>query len=282
VSLALYRLVTTMAMPLVRPYLMRRARRGKEDQSRLDERFGIASRARPSGRVVWIHAASVGESLSMLSVVERLVAERPSLTVLMTTGTVTSARLMAERLPDRAIHQYAPVDGAPWVRRFLDHWRPDLALCAPTEVELGSGRRVIVELDAGGVGAALVGRLEARGVDVLAVEPEGSAAYHRALAADGPVDVEIDSIASDSLGARSIGAVPWSVLQQHPPVSLLVSDDAIRAAQRWLWTQLKLVVEPGGAAAFAAVLDGTHTPSKDGSTVIVVCGANADPASVTG
>lgn len=117
-------------------------------------------------------------------------------------------------------------------------------------------------------------------VDVLAVEPKGSAAYHRALEAGEPVDVDIDSVASDSLGARSIGEVPWSVLGQHPPASLLVSDDAIRAAQRWLWSRLKLVVEPGGAAAFAAVLDGTHVASGAGSTVIVVCGANADPASV--
>lgn len=115
---------------------------------------------------------------------------------------------------------------------------------------------------------------------VLAVEPDGSPAYHRALEAGGPVDVEIDSVASDSLGARSIGAVPWSVLERRPPVSLLVSDDAIRSAQRWLWTNLKLVVEPGGAAAFAAVLDGTHPPAKDGSTVVVVCGANTDPVSV--
>ncbi len=119
-------------------------------------------------------------------------------------------------------------------------------------------------------------------VRVLAVEPEGSAAYHQALSTGEPVDVEIDSIASDSLGARSIGAVPWSVLEQRPPASLLVSDEAIRAAQRWLWRQLKLVVEPGGATAFAAVLDGRHVPADDGSTVVVVCGANTDPASVTG
>jgi len=116
--------------------------------------------------------------------------------------------------------------------------------------------------------------------EVLAVEPEGSPAYNRALAAGEPVDVEIDSVASDSLGARSIGSVPWSVLGQRPPASLLVSDDAIRAAQRWLWRHLRLVVEPGGAAAFAAVLDGVHVPAEDGSTVVVVCGANTDPASV--
>lgn len=120
------------------------------------------------------------------------------------------------------------------------------------------------------------------GVAVLAVEPAGSPAYNRALEAGAPVDVEIDSVASDSLGARSIGAIPWSVLQRRPPESLLVGDDAIRSAQRWLWTNLKLVVEPGGATAFAAVLDGAHVPEPDGSTVVVVCGANTDPMSVGG
>ena len=117
---------------------------------------------------------------------------------------------------------------------------------------------------------------------VIAVEPNGSAALHHALAAGEPVDVEIDSAASDSLGARSIGTVPWSVLSRHAPTSVLVHDDSIRAAQLWLWRELKLVVEPGGATAFAAVLDGTHRVRADGSTVVVVCGANTDPSQFSG
>lgn len=112
---------------------------------------------------------------------------------------------------------------------------------------------------------------------VVAVEPRGSSALHTALDAGRPVDVDIESIASDSLGARSIGPIPWSVLAQHPPTSLLVDDDSIRVAQEWLWRELKLVVEPGGATAFAAILDGTHEPRHDGRTVVVVCGANTDP-----
>ena len=117
---------------------------------------------------------------------------------------------------------------------------------------------------------------------VVAVEPIGSPALDRALAAGTPVDVEIESVASDSLGARSIGAVPWEVLSSCPPQSVLVGDDSIVAAQRWLWRHVKLVVEPGGATAFAAVLDGTHSPSEDGTTVVVVCGANTDPTTVVG
>jgi len=130
--LTLYRGLTTIGAPLISMFLARRMARGKEDRLRFGERKGAAGIARPSGRVVWLHAASVGESLSMLPVIERIQAQ-PDTTVLVTTGTVTSAQLMAERLPDGAIHQYVPVDRLPWVRRFLDHWRPDLALWAESE-----------------------------------------------------------------------------------------------------------------------------------------------------
>ncbi|PKU22044.1 3-deoxy-D-manno-octulosonic acid transferase [Telmatospirillum siberiense] len=130
--LSLYRGLTTLGAPLIAYYLDRRMARGKEDRVRFGERRGIPSLARPEGKVVWLHAASIGESVSMLPVIERLQAELGT-TVLITTGTVTSAELMAERLPEGAIHQYVPVDRLPWVRRFLDHWRPDLALWAESE-----------------------------------------------------------------------------------------------------------------------------------------------------
>ncbi|MGE5546918.1 MAG: 3-deoxy-D-manno-octulosonic acid transferase [Solirubrobacterales bacterium] len=128
----LYRALTTVGGPLIRHYLDRRLRRGKEDPERFPERLGVPGRPRPDGTLAWLHAASVGESLSLLPLVERLAA-RPGISVLVTTGTVTSARLMAERLPEGAFHQFIPVDRAAWVRRFLDHWRPDLALWAESE-----------------------------------------------------------------------------------------------------------------------------------------------------
>ncbi len=131
--LPLYRAVTTLGGPLIRLYLAGRMARGKEDRGRFGERLGRASRPRPDGPLVWVHAASVGESLSMLPLIERLLAERPGLNVLVTTGTVTSARLMAERLPAGSLHQYVPVDRLGYVRRFLDHWRPDLVLWAESE-----------------------------------------------------------------------------------------------------------------------------------------------------
>jgi 3-deoxy-D-manno-octulosonic-acid transferase len=131
--LALYRGVTTLGAPLIRFWLARRRRQGREDPARAGERAGIASRPRPVGPLVWIHAASVGESLSVLSLIQRMAAERPDLTLLVTTGTVTSAALMAQRLPVGAIHQYVPVDRPAWVRRFIDHWRPDAALWVESE-----------------------------------------------------------------------------------------------------------------------------------------------------
>jgi len=134
VLLPLYRAATDAAAPLVRQLLRRRLARGKEDGARLDERTGIAGLPRPQGRLVWLHAASVGEALSVLPLIGRILDERPGLHLLVTTGTVTSAGLLAERLPPRALHQYAPVDRAAWVARFLDHWRPDAAIRVESEL----------------------------------------------------------------------------------------------------------------------------------------------------
>lgn len=133
-SLSLYRGLTTAAEPLIRYYLERRRAQGKEDAARFGERMGEASRPRPAGALVWIHGASVGESLSALALIERLLAERPDFHVLMTTGTVTSAKLLDTRLPPRAFHQYVPVDHAGWIQRFLEHWKPDLALWLESEL----------------------------------------------------------------------------------------------------------------------------------------------------
>lgn len=131
--ISLYRGVTTLGGPLIDVYLGRRKARGKEDPARFPERRGHASAARPHGPLVWVHAASVGESLSMLPLLQHLRETRPGVTVLLTTGTVTSARMMAERLPPGCIHQYFPVDRVPFVRRFVEHWRPDLVLWAESE-----------------------------------------------------------------------------------------------------------------------------------------------------
>lgn len=132
--LGLYRGLTTAGLPLIQLLLRWRISRGKEDPTRIDERRGVASLQRPEGPLVWIHAASIGEAQSVLVLIDRMIRERPALNVLMTTGTVTSAALMGERLPKRALHQFVPVDRPAWVRRFLNYWRPDLALWVESEL----------------------------------------------------------------------------------------------------------------------------------------------------
>jgi 3-deoxy-D-manno-octulosonic-acid transferase len=133
-SLAAYRAATALAEPLAPLALRARVRRGKEDPARLGERLGRASRARPPGPLAWLHGASVGEALSLLPLAEDLTRARPDLTVLITSGTRTAAELIARRLPERAIHQYAPVDGPAAARRFLAHWRPDLGVFVESEL----------------------------------------------------------------------------------------------------------------------------------------------------
>ncbi|MCA6297152.1 MAG: 3-deoxy-D-manno-octulosonic acid transferase [Phenylobacterium sp.] len=132
--LALYRLATGLVEPLAPGLLRRRAAAGREDPDRLGERLGRASRPRPAGPLVWLHGVSVGESLSLLALVEGLRARRPDLTLLITSGTRTSADLLARRLPEGVVHQYVPVDGPRAALRFLDHWRPDIGVFAESEL----------------------------------------------------------------------------------------------------------------------------------------------------
>lgn len=133
-SLALYRAATGLLAPFTPSILRGRARQGKEDLTRLRERLGYASAPRPAGPLVWLHGASVGETVSLLPVVERLRRARPDIAVLVTSGTTTSADLLARRLPAGAVHQYLPVDTPAAARRFLDHWRPDLAVFVESEL----------------------------------------------------------------------------------------------------------------------------------------------------
>ena len=151
-ELAAYRAATWAARPAAGLILRMRERRGKEDPDRKDERLGLPSMARPDGDVVWVHAASVGEANSVLPLVEALGARRPGLTVLLTTGTVTSAQFLAPRLPAHAIHQYVPLDAPQLVSRFLAHWRPSLAVFTEQEI----WPNLIVETRMRGIPLALV------------------------------------------------------------------------------------------------------------------------------
>jgi len=132
--LIVYRVITAIAEPFAPLILSGRARRGKEDRARLGERLGRASVPRPPGALVWLHGVSVGESLSLLPLAQALRGVRPDIGLLVTSGTQTSAALLAQRLPKGAIHQYAPIDGPRAVARFLDHWRPTLAVFVESEL----------------------------------------------------------------------------------------------------------------------------------------------------
>ena len=151
-ALALYRAATGLLEPLAPSLLASRARKGKEDPARIAERLAKAPVARPDGPLVWLHGASVGESLSILPLVERLRSERPEVTVLVTSGTTTSAALLAKRLPAGAIHQYVPVDAPGAARRFIARWKPSLAVFVESEL----WPNLLLEAKAAGTRLALV------------------------------------------------------------------------------------------------------------------------------
>lgn len=126
--------VISYVLALVLPfYWKRRAKRGKEDVMRKNERFGKAGIPRPKGHLVWIHAASVGESNSVIPLLKRIHDDLPQTHFLITTGTVSSAKTITKQLPERAFHQYVPMDAAPYVAKFLAHWQPDFALFVESE-----------------------------------------------------------------------------------------------------------------------------------------------------
>ena len=133
-ALRLYQAITSALSPLAPAMLRKRVKLGKEDPARVGERLGRASACRPAGPLVWLHGASVGESLSHLPLVERLRKERPDIHILVTSGTATSAALLARRLPEGVTHQFVPVDAPFAVRRFIRHWRPSLGVFIESEL----------------------------------------------------------------------------------------------------------------------------------------------------
>ncbi len=138
---------------------------------------------------------------------------------------------------------------------------------------------VLVAVGGGGLVSGVAAWFAGR-VRVVGVEPEGSRALHAALEAGGPVDVAVKSIAADSLGARRVGGFNFDICRRFVSEVALVPDEAIIAAQRRLWTEASIVAEPGGAAAFAALLSGALRPAKAERVGVLVCGANADLPSV--
>jgi len=212
-ALVVYRLVLRLLEPLAPRLLDARAKQGKEDPIRVDERLGQASVARPDGDLVWLHGVSVGETLSLLPVVERLRQQRPDLTVLVTSGTLTSAQLRAQRLPDGVIHQFAPVDAPGAVTAFRDHWRPSLAVFVESEL----WPNLILETRKRGVKLVLASaRITEKTVDGWRRFPGAAreilSAFDRILPQD-----ETSAARLHSLGARIDGHVNLKLSGEAPP-----------------------------------------------------------------
>jgi 3-deoxy-D-manno-octulosonic-acid transferase len=250
--LSAYRAAGTVAAPVLRRMLTRRITAGKEDPARITERFGISPLPRPAGRLVWIHAASVGETMSILPVIAALVSRA---FVLLTTGTLTSAKLAAARLPAGAAHQFVPLDSPAWVARFFGHWRPDAAVFVESEIWPG----LLDGCDARGIPRLLVnarisdksaagwrrtgafGRLLFARFRYIHAQSAGDAANLRAL---GLADVlewgnlkffapelPVDAAALEVFSAQLGDAPRWLAASTHPGEEFLVvqAHDTLRA-----------------------------------------------------
>ena len=212
-ALIVYRLLTRLLEPLAPRLLDARARQGKEDPVRVDERLGLTTVARPAGDLVWLHGVSVGETLSLLPVVERIRRQRPDLTILVTSGTLTSAQLLASRLPAGVIHQFAPVDAPGAVAAFLDHWQPSLAVFVESEL----WPNLILEARRRGVKLVLASaRITEKTVEGWRRFP---GAVRRILSAFDRILPQDETSAArlNSLGARIDGHVNLKLSGEAPP-----------------------------------------------------------------
>ncbi len=199
-GLRLYRAATTVLGPLAAPLLAWRARAGKEDAARLPERFAHSAIARPRGTLVWMHGASVGETRVLLQLHGALTARRSDLSFLFTSGTLTSAGLLAAP-PAHALHQFAPIDSVGVARRFLAHWRPDLAVFAESDL----WPNLIEEAANAGVKLALVNaRMSAKSLASWGRSPQTAAHLLKRF----DLILAADTRTADGLGAlvgRAIG-----------------------------------------------------------------------------
>ena len=153
-------------------------------------------------------------------------------------------------------------------------------LAREIEEQGGLPDSVLVSVGGGGLIGGVAAWFEQRS-RVVALEPELAPTLFAAREAGQPVDVAVSGIAADSLGAKRIGAIAWSVTQRHVKDALLLTDDSIRTAQRWLWNEMRLAVEPAAALGLAALQSGRYVPGAQEKVCLVLCGANMDPASLS-
>lgn len=260
--LKLYRFLMRLCTPLIPLLLTLRARQRKENPARRHERYGRPSIPRPNGYLLWIHAASIGESVSILPLVERILQQRPGASVLLTTQTVSSAALMAKRLPKGAIHQFVPIDHPIMVRRFLDHWQPDAAFFVESElwpnlIDMTHSRDIPLALvnarmsersftrwhgAPAGFRQALIGAF-----DMVLAQDEQIADYFRQLGAQNVIASGNLKFAAPPLGAdahavseleKALGDRPcWLAASTHPG-----EDELIAEAHRTLKMEVPNVI----------------------------------------
>ena len=261
--LSVYRFAGAAAYPLVGGYVGWRANQGKEERSRRRERYGIASRPRPGGPLVWVHAASVGETIAVIPLIERILGF--GINVVLTTGTVTSARVVDERLGERIIHQYVPLDLKPAVSRFLDHWEPDLAIIAESEI----WPMTILELGARRVPQVLVnGRLSDRSFASWQKRAFLAEALFENLA-HVVAQSEVDGERFRALGARPVTVSGNLKVDTDPPPAdeRSLADLKYQIGSRQTWAAVS--THDGEEAVAAEVHQMLRPRHKDLLTIIV-------------
>ena len=152
-------------------------------------------------------------------------------------------------------------------------------LALEIEQQGGVPDSVLVSVGGGGLIGGIASWFGQRS-NVVALEPELAPSLFNARRAGQPVDVQVGGIAADSLGAKRIGALGWAATQAHVRDALLLTDDSIRSAQRWLWKEFKLAVEPAAALPLAALQSGRYQPGADEKVCLIICGANLDPTTL--
>ena len=170
------------------------------------------------------------------------------------------------------IHPYDAVETVAGQGTVALEWEEDLERAGLEKLDT-----VLVAVGGGGLIAGVAAWFRGR-VKVVGVEPEGSRALHAALEADKPVDVTVNSLAANSLGAKRVGELDFDIAKSFVSGVVLVEDAAIIDAQRCLWADHSIIAEPGGAAAFAAIVSGVYQPERNERVGVLVCGSNADLA----
>jgi len=280
---------TTLAAPVLRLLLRYRVTRGKEISDRLPERRGVDGTPRPAGRLVWLHAASVGETTSVLPVLLALAELDPDATMLLTTGTVTSALVLAQRLPamglaGRVMHRFVPLDVPRWVGRFLDHWRPDVACFVEGEL----WPNILAACRSRSIPAMLINaRMSARshaawsrfpwaaravlsGFARIRARGEEDATRLRALGADrievtGDLKLAAPELPADpdvlqDMVARLAGRPVFLAASTHPGEEQLIQS--VHDALRQRHPRLLTIIAPRHPERGAELAEALHAPSR--------------------